>query len=55
MIWMVGNCTATGKVITSVAGGSSKDVDIAVNAAKQVSLLIAVEGNLTHILMHLGI
>lgn len=52
---MVGNFTATGKLITSVAGGSSKDVDIAVKAAKQVSLLIAVEGELTHILMNVGI
>lgn len=32
--------TATGKVITPVAGGSSKDIDIAVTAAKIVRFLV---------------
>jgi hypothetical protein len=32
------NPKATGKVITSVAAGSSKDVDLAVEAAKKVCI-----------------
>lgn len=43
---------AIGKLITSVAGGPSKDVDIVLNAANKVSLSIVVE---PHILMNLGI
>jgi aldehyde dehydrogenase (NAD+) len=31
---------ANGKVITAVAGGSSKDVDLAVNAAKKVRIFL---------------
>jgi hypothetical protein len=33
------NLEATGEVITSVAAGSSKDVDLAVEAAKKVCII----------------